>query len=197
MRKELPHFRLGLSYGGNQDWFREPMMRLGGCAAQTVCEMSIYLDLYKGTRLYPFDVNNLSKSDYIKFASIVKPYLRPRMRGIDRLDIYIDGFSQFLKDRSCCLTVSGFEGTEDVEAAQNIVKSQLDSGIPVPYLLLHHSDREYKDYEWHWFLLNGYEEYEDAFFVKAVTYGEFQWLDFQRLWNTSVSPKGGFIVIKL
>ena len=33
MKRELDHFYIGRSYGGNQDWFRTFMMRLGGCAA--------------------------------------------------------------------------------------------------------------------------------------------------------------------
>ena len=30
MKRELHHFYIGRSYGGNQDWFRTFMMRLGG-----------------------------------------------------------------------------------------------------------------------------------------------------------------------
>jgi hypothetical protein len=30
LKKELAHFTIGDSYGGSQDWFREPMMKLGG-----------------------------------------------------------------------------------------------------------------------------------------------------------------------
>lgn len=30
MKKELPYFSIGDSFGGNQDWFRDPMMHLGG-----------------------------------------------------------------------------------------------------------------------------------------------------------------------
>ncbi len=33
MRKELDYFKIGDGYGGNQDLFPDPMMRLGGCAA--------------------------------------------------------------------------------------------------------------------------------------------------------------------
>ena len=36
MKRELEHFYIGYSYGGNQDWFRTFMMRIGGCGAETV-----------------------------------------------------------------------------------------------------------------------------------------------------------------
>ena len=55
MKKELDYFRIGNSYGGNQDWFLDFMMKIGGCAALTACDSCIYLDLYKGTELYPYE----------------------------------------------------------------------------------------------------------------------------------------------
>ena len=42
MRKELEHHYIEGSYGGNQEWFIGPMMKLGGCGAETACESSIY-----------------------------------------------------------------------------------------------------------------------------------------------------------
>ena len=65
MKKELDYFRIGNTYGGNQDWFPDFMMKIGGCAALTACDSCICLDLYKGTTLYPFDKQRLTKKDYI------------------------------------------------------------------------------------------------------------------------------------
>ena len=48
MRRELEHFYIGYSYGGNQDWFRTFMMRLGGCGAETACDSSLYFALHMG-----------------------------------------------------------------------------------------------------------------------------------------------------
>lgn len=48
MQKELDYFTIEHSYGGNQDWFWDPMMKIGGCAAVTACDSSIYFDCYKG-----------------------------------------------------------------------------------------------------------------------------------------------------
>ena len=64
MRRELEHFRIGDSYGGNQDWFPTFMMRIGGCGAETACD-SIWLRLqysnmvFFGTLFFPdFRVKN-------------------------------------------------------------------------------------------------------------------------------------------
>lgn len=48
MRRELEHFQIGNSYGGNQDWFPTFMMRIGGCGAETACDSSVYLALHRG-----------------------------------------------------------------------------------------------------------------------------------------------------
>ncbi|MBQ7203197.1 MAG: hypothetical protein IJS03_04160 [Eubacterium sp.] len=197
MKKELNHFYIGSSYGGNQEWFSTFFMRLGGCAAETACDMCIYLDKYKSTSLYPFDKDNVTRADYVRFSNIMKPYLHPRMSGIDRLGIYIDGFGEYLKSAGARITLSGVEGSEDSQKAKADLRAQLDSDIPVPFLCLLHENSRYKEYEWHWFLINGYENAGDKMRVKAVTYSEWEWLDFDELWNTNRAKKGGFIVLNL
>lgn len=172
-------------------------MRIGGCAAVTACESCIFLDKYFNIKLYPYDVNNITKSDYIKFSGIMKPYLRPRITGINKLNTYIDGFSAYLKDQDSTVTLNSVDGSADYNAAKSKLKAQLDKGIPVPYLNLYHKDKTFKDYEWHWFMINGYEELENAFMVKAVNYSSGQWLDFDSLWHTGYEKKGGFIIINI
>ncbi|MBE6719777.1 MAG: hypothetical protein E7571_03845 [Ruminococcaceae bacterium] len=197
MKKELPHYRIGTSYGGNQEWFGDFMMRIGGCAAETACECCIYLDKYKGTSLYPFDAQNITKRDYKEFGNVMKPYLHPRMSGIDKLSIYIEGFGQYLADRNSKITLGGIEGSEDASLAKLTLIRQIDSGIPVPYLCLYHKNPRFRDYEWHWFLINGYEQYGDVLMVKAVTYSSWEWLDFDELWNSGRQKKGGLIELRI
>ena len=195
MKKELPHYNVGSSYGGNQEWFGDFSMKMGGCAAETACECCIYMDKYKGTKLYPFDIDNITKADYRRFGSIMKPYLRPRLSGVDRISIFIDGFGAYLRKNNCSITISGVEGSEDYESAKKALISQIDCGMPVPYLCLNHSLRRYHDYEWHWFLINGYDDDGVTFRVKAVTYSSYEWLDFYELWNTGRVRKGGFVLL--
>ena len=66
-----------------------------------------------------------------------------------------------------------------------------------PFLLLHHRNPAFENYEWHWFLLTGYDEKPDGrFMVKAVTYGSYEWLDFTKLWNTGYERKGGLVLLQ-
>ena len=243
MKKELTHHYIEGSYGGNQEWFAGPMMKLGGCGAETACECSIYFSMNLGFDLYPFDIENITIADYKKFGAIMKPYLSPRMTGIDRLDIFIDGFNAYINDRMNYLAtragdasegerasktnsfsqihMSEFSGEEDVELAIQVVKTQIDRGLPIPMLMLNHHDKKFKDYDWHWFIVNGYAEGTKApppgpwdsagceasnsespdgsqrFYIKTATYSEWDWFDLRDFWDTGFERKGGLVIFDI
>lgn len=199
MKNELPHFQIGNSYGGNQDWFPTFMMRIGGCGAETACDSSIYFALHRGlSTIAPENAATLSRDDYVSFAYEMKPYLSPRMTGIDRLEIFTDGYDQYLRDRGeTRLSMKMLHGTEPYNIARSAVMQQIDHGYPIPTLILNHRNKSLDDYIWHWFLINGYDDTNGQFLVKAVTYSKFEWLDFQQLWNTGHERRGGLILFEL
>lgn len=196
MRIELPYFKIGKAYGGSQDWMIDPWMHLGGCAALTACDSCIYFALQQPKqKYYPYNLSELSKKDYIRFSQVMKPYLRPRAGGVDKLSLYIEGFGAYLEDiGETSLHMEGFSGEETACAAGQKVKEQIDRGMLIPCLVLQHKDVRLRDYVWHWFVLNGYEETEDMLLVKAVTYGAYRWIDFAGLWDTGHDEKGGLIL---
>lgn len=210
MKRELDYFYIGDSFGGNQDWCRDPMMHLGGCAALTACDICIYLALKKGlTHLYPFDAHRITKKDYLRFSKMMKPYLRPRSHGVNRTELYTDGFRRYLSDMGDTRVVlDEFDGTVNVLDGWETVKSQIDDEMPIAYLMLKHQDQSLADFVWHWFLLVGYEETcEDDLcsrekivskrMVKTATYGEGLWLDFDNLWKTGFDEKGGMVLVEM
>lgn len=175
------------------------MMRIGGCGAETACDSSVYFAKYFGlTAIAPAE-NPLSKERYIDFAYEMRPYLSPRMSGIDRLDIFIDGYQNYLSDKGeSRLTMTAFPGENPYETARAKVISQIDNGYLIPTLILNHRNKAYDDYVWHWFLINGYQETEDGeFLVKAVTYSHFHWLNLRELWDTGHTRRGGFVLFHL
>ncbi len=196
MKKELPHFAIGSAYGGSQDWCPDDWMRIGGCAAITACDSSIFLMLHKGRReLYPYALSEISRKDYVDFTDIIKPYLHPREGGVDRLDIYTDGFGQFLRDRGeTSLSMSPWPGEKDLIETKEIVKKQINSGWLIPSLTLLHNRPSMQEFVWHWYLLNGYLEQDETFLVKAVTFGTWRWLDFSVLWDSGFDRKGGLVL---
>ena len=199
MKRELEHFYIDGSYGGNQDWFPTFMMRVGGCGAETACDCCIYLSQRFGlTKIAPEVSGALTKEEYVRFAYEMRPYLSPRMSGIDRLDIFIDGFGKFLRDRGeKRLSMTPLSGEEPFEMARDEIRIRIDASLPVPILILNHRNKALEDYVWHWFLLNGYDETEDDLLVKAVTYSEFNWISLRDLWNTGHKRKGGLILFSL
>ena len=206
MEKELPWFDIEGTYGGNQDWLKDPMMHLGGCGALAACDLCIYLAKYYGeTSLVPFsdeELDKLSKERYIEFSNIMKPYLHPRWKGINTLEAWMDGFQKYLDDRTAetgespilCLRAL-HKGLRWPLAGDRIME-QLDKGIPLPIMILHHDDKQFHEYEWHWFILNGYRKNDEGFIdVKAVTYGEAEWLPLDKLWDTGRDLEDGGVVL--
>ena len=190
---------IGASYGSSQDWLTDPLMKLGGCGAVTACDSSIYFAMHLGRKdLCPIDVSDLTKESFRGFTRIMKPYLRPRFSGINRTSIYASGAADFF--REVCgaeIPMSTVEGSAPYPEAEAAVIRQIDHEIPIPYLMLMHRDPALKDFNWHWFLLNGYKWEEGRFFVRAVTYSAWTWLDFAHLWDTGFDERGGFVLYEL
>ena len=195
MKQKLDYFTIAGGVGGNQDWFRNVVMNMGGCAAATACDSCIYFALYEGKQhLYPFNIQELTKEDYIQFSMKMKPYIPPRMGGVKKLSMYIDGFQKYLTDvGEPHLKMYEFSGESSADEAAIFIKQQIDLGYPVPYLMLNHKEKKYKDFMCHWFLLYGYEETENDLFITVATYGEATTFSLKSLWNTGFAEKGGLI----
>lgn len=185
--------------GWNQNWFTDWSMYDGGCAAVTACDLCIYLARQKHlSALYPYDPKHPAKEEYLAFSKRMKPYLKPRWQGIDTLELHLSGLSAYWRDIGVfSLHGEGLSGNASWKQARELIRKQVDSGILVPCLLLYHKSVTLKDFQWHWFNLAGYEEFDGEFYVKAVTYGSFYWLNLQELWNTGYRSKGGLIEIKI
>ena len=196
MKRELDYCYIDGKYGWNQEDFKNLWMNKGGCACVTACDSFIYMRKYLGKdKLYPYEIETVKALDYVDFSNDVKPYLRPRWTGIDRLEIYVDGIRDFLNDiDEESIRLSEFSGDNSIEDAISIVKSQIDKEFPIPMLVLMHKNPRFKDFVWHWFLLTGYEEDGEKFMVKVVSYGSYRWFDFRELWNTGHRRKGGLIL---
>ena len=194
--RELDYFHIGKALGGFQDWMRDPWMRLGGCAALAAVDSCIYFTLFCGKkRLCPIDVHHLTKDTYIQFATIMKLYISPRFGGVSKLELYTDGMGAYLRDCGCEEPlIRQFPMGQSLEDAQQPLQQQIDKGLLIPFLLLNPISREWKEYHWHWFLLTGYRWDNNRLIVKAVTYGEGEWLPFETLWDSARHDNGGMIL---
>lgn len=201
IKKELEYFEIDGVFGGNQDWFTNVVMHIGGCAAATACDCCIYFAREMGLReLYPFDAGYLNKADYKRFSQMMKPYIRPRVGGVKTLAWFIGGFEKYIEDTGIPgrISMKEFPGNRTVGEAESFVKSQINQGMPIPVLLLQHKDREtFEDYIWHWFLIVGYGQEGSVFKVKTATYGEAVWFSLKDMWETGFAEKGGLVKLTL
>lgn len=196
MKKELAYFNIETSFGGNQDWFTDHWMNIGGCAAAAACDSCICMEK-SGLQqnVYPYDIKNLNKKDYIDFAMQMKPYLRPRWNGIDKLEIYIDGMNNYLRDiGNSSLLLESFSDDRQLNETMIKVKQQIDNNLPIPFLLLRHQNRDFYDLLWHWFMLVGYDEFDGELYVKIATYGDYSYFSFGDLWSSGHKNNGGMIL---
>ena len=205
MWKEIPYFRIEGAFGGNQDWFTNIVMNMGGCGAATACDCCIYFARFLGLKeLYPFDIDALSIQDYKDFSQIMKPYIRPRVGGVKNPQWFIDGFEKYIRDvnektgSQIRIDMDIFDGERSVDEARTLIMEQIDHRMPVPCLLLRHQDvKQFKDYTWHWFLLVGYEDLEEDLRIKTATYGEAEEFSLKELWDTGYEEKGGLIRLRV
>ena len=199
MKRILPYFTIDGAVGGSQDWFTNVVMHIGGCAAATACDSCIYLALRRGMEhLYPYNIYELDRKSYVDFSMKMKPYLRPRVNGVNRLYMFREGFGRYLEDiGEKNLKMEELSGDESPEAAEQFVREHIDAGMPVPYLMLRHRKAYYKDFVWHWFLCYGYEERPDGIWIRVATYGEASEFSLRDLWDTGYEEKGGMIGLAL
>ncbi len=199
MKRILSYFTIDGAVGGSQDWFTNVVMHIGGCAAATACDSCIYLALRRGMEhLYPYNIHELDRKSYVDFSMKMKPYLRPRVNGVNRLYMFREGFSRYLEDiGEKNLKMEELSGDESLEAAEQFVREHIDAGMPVPYLMLRHRKAYYKDFVWHWFLCYGYEERQDGMWIRVATYGEASEFSLRDLWDTGYEEKGGMIGLAL
>lgn len=210
--KELEYFWIDGDYGWNQERFKEWSMNLGGCADVTATDSIIYFTKYFGLAgLVPSELardialmgenyrsHHLREDEYLQLAYDMKPYLRLRLSGVNKLSIYIDGFRKYLDDRGVeGVSIDGFDGDGSLDEAEKVIASQIDKGILIPSLTLRHRNPMFRDFTWHWYLITGYDKIGNDLLVKLVSYGEYIWVRLRDLWNTGYRDKGGLIIFDI
>lgn len=195
MKKELPLFNVDELIGFDQELFKDLWMNKGGCGAVVACDCCIYFKKYFNmSRLYHGDADRITKVDYERFAMSMKPFLSPRFSGINRLEIFVDGFNDYLKSTGEARIKTDFLYSScPYSKFLAEVKRLINSGMPVPMLVLKHKSPALADFVWHWFWLAGYEEFGDVCMVKAISYGTYHSLSLYELWDSGYSEKGGII----
>lgn len=196
--KELDFVTVGGSYyGGDQNWNRRWLMRLGGCSTTTACESCICLakDHASMRALYPFSLDEISIDDFRDFSEIMFQFVHPGIGGLTDIHRYASMVKSYAQSRGIDVRTRTLSGELPERDAREFIVDAIDDGCPVAYLMLRHRDPRFDELEWHWFSITGYEA-ADSFQMIAATYGHRFRLDLSRAWATGYSYKGGLAVMK-
>lgn len=198
MKRELDFFLVdGMHYGGDQNWGRHLIMRMGGCSTVTACELSVCLaqsdDTLRG--LLPFDPASISKEDFLAFFEEVFQFIHPGVYGLTDVCKYAGKFREFALSRGIDLKLEVLPGSADREEAARFIRRNIDSGRPVAYLMLKHADPAFDEFEWHWFTVTGYEDTDAAMILTVATYGKKFTMPFDDAWATGHRWKGGIAAV--
>lgn len=196
MKKELEYFKIGNSFGGSQSWFLDPWMHIGGCGALTMCDFLLYMACCRGRKeCYPYEADELTRRDYRRFGMSMKPYLRPRESGIKDLGTFVDGARIYLEDCEIDgIELSMIDGNRPYEEAEAAIRESIDRGVPIAMLMLKNQNSELNFFEWHWFLIIGYEDGD--FRIRVATYGKEHWLPLRDMWESGEEEKGGLVIFR-
>lgn len=197
--RELQFLDIGGAYGGDQHWFKSPMMNLGGCSTVCACHAAALLAARgdgRGT-LCPFEGLTVTKKEFRPFFKEMFKYVYPGRRGMPKLSMFADGFAAYADAKNCAVSFELLEGCEPCEKADDLVRRAVDEGYSAQFLLLEHHDRDIDDIEWHWFTITGYERRSDGGLdVAFSTWGERRAIDLARLWDNRKEEKGGVLVVR-
>ncbi|MEG2083824.1 MAG: hypothetical protein RRY38_04405, partial [Oscillospiraceae bacterium] len=164
---ELEFLNINGAYGGDQHWFRRPMMRLGGCSTVCGCHVAALLAMDDRERaaLWPYDSLNITKKQFCAFAHEMYKYIYPGSRGMTELSLFENGFSRYARSVGQRAEYEPLEGAAPYQRAEDLVRSAINGGVSAQYLLLEHESDHIDDIEWHWFTVTGYDERPDGFYI--------------------------------
>ena len=184
-------------YGGDQNWHSHRMMKLGGCSAVTACETCIWMAKAKLSlrNLYPFDPQQVTRADFLRFFERMFYYLHPGIGGMTSIDKFAAQIGKYISTTGADTRTRVLRGNADYGQAEAFVKQSLDNGFPVMYLMLKHRNPVFADYEWHWFTLTGYEDDGADMDITFATWGEKHTFSLRQAWDTGKAWRGGMVAL--
>ena len=193
MKQELPILTIDGAYGGDQHWFRRPMMRLGGCSTVCACHLAAELALRDGKAgLYPYDGRAITRTQFLRFAKRMYRFVHPSVRGMPETGLFENAFSAYAASVGETVRYASLSGEAGAAKAEAFVRAAIDGGHTVQYLLLEHCAPDIDDIEWHWFTVTGYDD-AGGFDIFFSTWGERRRESLAKLWDTRKEEKGGLL----
>ncbi len=185
-------------YGGSQEWYKSFWKRKAGCGPTTASTIVMYENRYSNI----FD-NNYNKKEFIDLMNNMWEYITPKEFGVNKTDIYINGFSRYIKENSIKLSdykcINFMKNNLKDFSKKDVfifLSEAIDNNHPVAFLNLDSGEEKALD-SWHWVSIVGilFDEETDKLRVTIVDECVIKEIDLG-LWLDTTSLGGGLVYYK-
>lgn len=144
-----------LAYGGDQEWFPGTFQRRAGCGSVTgtniaVCE-GLYQEELKDSEAVPHEI-------YLNLMENMYSYMTPGFMGYPLIGKFKKDFLNFAASKGKKLKAKSIFLPKGHETCLSFIKDGLYNGHPVALLIWRHSRKEFREDNWHWVTITGYDE---------------------------------------
>ncbi len=143
-------------YGGDQAWYRNKFHAEAGCGPTSGANLAAFY----GMELKPITPGGclFEKEAFINLMDVMYTYMTPGMMGFPYYQKYINCFLKFSEERKHSFCAYSMRSWKMVSEPVSFVKQAINSGNPVPFIILLHAEKALENNQWHWMTITGYGE---------------------------------------
>lgn len=147
-----------VGYGGNQEWFLGEFQRKAGCGSVTGSNIAaIYAGMNEDMKgLYNPENNFYSYEEYLKLMETMYGYMKPGFMGYPLIGRFAKDFVKYAKDCGISLASRQMFLPKEKEKALHFICQGIDQNHPIAFLILRHPAKEFREDNWHWVTITGY-----------------------------------------
>ena len=163
-----------IAYGGDQEWCRNAWYRRSGCGPTTAVNLCAwYASHCPAMRpLYAGNTEPFSREEYTDQIEELFRFITPGFMGFPYAEKFVTHFLMYARSRSVQMTGACCDKNASAEQMFDFVRCGIDTGNPVPLLILHHRAKALSDDQWHWITVSGYTDGTDGRQLIASNCGE-------------------------
>ena len=144
-----------LAYGGNPEWFPGTFQRRAGCGSVTGTNIAVCEGLFSE------EVENsesIPHESYLELMEGMYQYMTPGFMGYPLIGKFKKDFLSFASDRGKKLKARSMFLPRNRQDCLDFIKEGLYHGHPTALLIWRHSRKEFREDNWHWVTITGYDE---------------------------------------
>jgi len=146
-------------YGCNQDWYGIEWRRRAGCGPVAATNILLYLRKKYDAARIPYSGDSID--DALAAMNDMFTYVRPRLRGLNTVKMFVDGMYKFGQKyglsfwHQYLLVPPQAEKRPDLDTVVRFIEDGVKNDVPVAFLNLHAGEVEAQLAGWHWVTVVG------------------------------------------